>query len=57
MPRTITAQNLQALIDDLVGAGIRVVGPKRVDTMTLYAPLTKGEDFLLIMQVFQIELF
>jgi ferredoxin len=44
MPRTITAENLQALIDALVGAGIRVVGPKRVDTMTLYAPLTRGEE-------------
>ncbi|WP_432820789.1 4Fe-4S dicluster domain-containing protein [Trichloromonas sp.] len=44
MPRTITAQNLQALIDALIAANIRVVGPKRVDSLCLYAPLAKGEE-------------
>ncbi|GAM07734.1 sulfhydrogenase 2 subunit beta [Geobacter sp. OR-1] len=44
MPKTITNQNLQLLIDTLLQAGTRVVGPKRADTMVLYAPLTTGEE-------------
>jgi formate hydrogenlyase subunit 6/NADH:ubiquinone oxidoreductase subunit I len=44
MPKTITANNLQQLIDLLVKEGTRVVGPKRADTMVLYAPLTRGEE-------------
>ncbi|GAM08470.1 sulfhydrogenase 2 subunit beta [Geobacter sp. OR-1] len=48
MPKTITEQNLQALIDLLVKEGTRVVGPKRADTMVLYAPLTNGAELDLI---------
>jgi formate hydrogenlyase subunit 6/NADH:ubiquinone oxidoreductase subunit I len=44
MPKTITELNLQQLIDLLVKEGTRVVGPKRADTMVLYAPLTRGEE-------------
>jgi ferredoxin len=44
MSKTITEQNLHALIDSLNAAGVRVVGPKRVDTLTLYGPLAKGDE-------------
>jgi len=44
MPKTITEQNLHLLIDTLITEGARVVGPKRVDAMALYAPLTSGEE-------------
>ena len=44
MSQTITTQNLQALIDALLNAGSRVVGPKQADAMVLYAPLTAGEQ-------------
>lgn len=44
MPITITEQNLRLLIDTLVKAGTRVVGPKAAGTMTLYEPLAAGEE-------------
>ena len=44
MSKTITQQNLQQLIDSLLKAGTRVVGPKRADSMVLYAPLARGEE-------------
>ncbi|QSV46855.1 4Fe-4S dicluster domain-containing protein [Geobacter benzoatilyticus] len=44
MPITITEQNLRLLIDTLVKAGTRVVGPKAAGTMTLYEPLSAGEE-------------
>jgi ferredoxin len=44
MPKTITTQNLQLLIDALVAGGSRVVGPKRAGEMTLYGPLARGEE-------------
>lgn len=47
MPKTITEQNLRTLIDHLVKAGKRVVGPRRDGTVTLYEPLTKGEELVL----------
>ncbi len=47
MPKTITEQNLRALVDLLVGEGKRVVGPRRAGTMTLYEPLAKGEELVL----------
>jgi len=47
MPKTITEQNLHLLIDNLVKEGTRVVGPKRAGAMTLYEPLTKGDELAL----------
>lgn len=47
MPKTITEQNLRALVDLLVQEGKRVVGPKRAGTMTLYEPLGSGADLTL----------
>lgn len=44
MAKSITTQNLHALIDSLLAAGTRVVGPTRVDRMLLFAPLGRGED-------------
>lgn len=44
MPKTISEENLRALIDTLVKAGTRVVGPKAAGTMTLYGPLATGEE-------------
>lgn len=44
MPKTITVQNLHALIDALTKEGTRVVGPKRIEAMTIYEPLKKGEE-------------
>jgi ferredoxin len=44
MPKTISEQNLHALIDALVAEGTRVVGPKRADAMVLYAPLAGGAE-------------
>ena len=44
MQKTITAQNLRRLIDFLVQEGSRVIGPKQAGAMTLYAPLTKGDE-------------
>ena len=44
MPKTITDQNLRQLIDALITGGTRVVGPKRAGTLTLYEPLSKGEE-------------
>ena len=44
MPQTITLQNLHLLIDALVKAGTRVVGPKRADQLVLYAPLATGQE-------------
>lgn len=47
MPTTITEQNLRLLIDTLVQAGIRVVGPKAAGDLTLYAPLSAGSELVL----------
>ncbi len=47
MPKTITEQNLRALIDLLVKEGSRVVGPKTAGTMTLYEPLAAGGELVL----------
>lgn len=47
MPKTITEQNLRALIDLLITEGKRVVGPKQAGTMVLYEPLTAGSDLSL----------
>lgn len=47
MPKTITEQNLQLLIDALVQEGTRVVGPKRAGTMTVYEPLGTGGELSL----------
>jgi len=44
MPRIITTHNLHLLIDALNKEAVRVVGPKRIDAMTVYEPLTNGED-------------
>ena len=47
MPKMITEQNLRLLIDTLVKEGARVVGPKQAGAMTLYEPLTTGDDLVL----------
>lgn len=47
MAKIITEQNLRLLIDTLHKEGARVVGPKRAGTMTLFEPLTKGEELAL----------
>ena len=47
MPKTITEQNLRALIDLLVKEGSRVVGPKTAGSMTLYEPLAAGDELVL----------
>lgn len=47
MPKTITEQNLRALIDLLITEGKRVVGPKAAGTMTLYEPLAGGAELTL----------
>ena len=44
MPKTLSIDNLHHLIDALLAEGVRVVGPKRVDNLTVYAPLAKGEE-------------
>jgi len=44
MPKVMTEENLRTLIDLLVKDGARVVGPRRVDAMTIYEPLTCGAD-------------
>ena len=45
MVKTITEENLRALIDALLAEGKRVVGPHRESDVTLYAPLGAGSDF------------
>lgn len=45
--KTITEQNLRALVDALISAGKRVVGPRVAGTMTLYEPLTGGAELAL----------
>lgn len=47
MTKTISENNLHALIDRLIAAGTRVVGPKRAGTMTLYEPLAVGSELSL----------
>ena len=47
MPKTISTQNLHALLDRLIAAGTRVVGPKQSGTMTLYEPLARGAELSL----------
>ena len=47
MPKTITETNLRLLIDTLLTEGARVVGPKETGTMTLFEPLTKGDELSL----------
>ncbi len=47
MSKTITEQNLRALIDLLVKEGTRVVGPKQAGTMVLYEPLATGNELTL----------
>ena len=45
--KTITEQNLRALIDALIAGGSRVVGPKAAQTLTLYEPLHNGQELSL----------
>jgi formate hydrogenlyase subunit 6/NADH:ubiquinone oxidoreductase subunit I len=47
MPKTITERNLHLLVDALLKEGRRVVGPKRAGTLTLYEPLSRGEELVL----------
>jgi len=47
MSKTITEQNLRALIDLLIKEGTRVVGPKQAGTMVLYEPLATGNELTL----------
>ena len=47
MPKTINTQNLHTLLDRLLAAGTRVVGPKAAGSMTLYEPLASGGDLKL----------
>jgi formate hydrogenlyase subunit 6/NADH:ubiquinone oxidoreductase subunit I len=47
MPKTISEKNLHALLDRLLAAGTRVVGPKQSGSMTLYAPLASGAELAL----------
>lgn len=44
MPKTLSLDNLHHLIDALLVEGIRVVGPKRTGTLTVYAPLERGAE-------------
>ena len=44
MPKTLSLDNLHRLIDALLAEGVRVVGPMRTDTLTVYAPLARGEE-------------
>jgi ferredoxin len=44
MPNTLSLDTLHRLIDAMLAEGVRVVGPKRTGTLTVYAPLTKGEE-------------
>ena len=44
MPKTLSLQNLHRFIDALLAEGVRVIGPKRTGTLTVYAPLEKGEE-------------
>ena len=44
MPKIITEKNLSLLIDELIVAGTRVVGPKLAGGMTIYEPLCKGVE-------------
>ncbi|WP_298272204.1 4Fe-4S dicluster domain-containing protein [Geobacter sp.] len=44
MAKSISEQNLRLLIDALVSEGKRVIGPRAAGTMTLYGPLTTGEE-------------
>jgi ferredoxin len=47
MQKTISEQNLRALIDLLITEGKRVIGPKQAGTMVLYEPLSAGSDLSL----------
>jgi formate hydrogenlyase subunit 6/NADH:ubiquinone oxidoreductase subunit I len=47
MPKTISIQNLHALLDRLIATGTRVVGPRESGSMTLYEPLTSGAELSL----------
>ena len=44
MPKTLSLPNLHRFIDTLLAEGVRVVGPKRTGTLTVYAPLAKGDE-------------
>lgn len=46
MSKMITEQNLRALVDLLVKAGTRVIGPKQAGSMVLYEPLVRGNDIV-----------
>jgi hypothetical protein len=47
MPKTISEQNLHLLVDALLKEGKRVVSPKRAGTVTLYEPLSRGDELSL----------
>src|ERR1039457_19407 len=47
MPKTLSEQNLRALIEALIKEGKRVVGPKQAGAMILYEPLTGGSELAL----------
>ena len=44
MPKILSLPNLHRFIDTLLAEGVRVVGPKRTGTLTVYAPLAKGDE-------------
>ncbi len=44
MAKVITEENLRSLIDLLIKAGKRVIGPKRAGEMTIYEPLASGSE-------------
>jgi ferredoxin len=44
MPKTISEQNLRRLVDAFIQEGTRVVGPKGTGDLTLFEPLTRGEE-------------
>jgi ferredoxin len=47
MTKTISEKNLRELIDTLIGQDTRVVGPRTEGPVTLYAPLTTGQELAL----------
>jgi hypothetical protein len=50
MPKILSLPNLHRFIDTLLAEGVRVVGPKRTGTLTVYAPLAKGDELELTEQ-------
>jgi len=44
MPKILSLENLYQLIDALLKDGVRVIGPKRTDSLTVYTPLASGDE-------------